>query len=314
MHYTLKHLHYIEAAERHQSITAAAEGLAVSPSSIAAAIDHIEAQLGQPIFARVPSRGIAATSFGRKIIDEIRLLLAAQSRFDGKITDLEQRIDGTARIACFTPLAPILLPTILCEVRERYPNLAIEVIEGNWEELARAVDTGDADFAFCYGMANDMTYRFLPLFVAHPHAALPAVHPLASGRFVTLEQLAPEPLVVLDLDMSRRYLMELFSARGLKPNVVYSARSTDMMRALIAAGMCYGIFNIRPMSKQTYARGDLVRLPLAGEHDAPRAGVLTRRDVQLSPVCEAIIATCEMQAMRGEFDRAFVRPYLPQDF
>ncbi|MFD2441872.1 hypothetical protein ACFSS8_20430 [Paracoccus kondratievae] len=54
--------------------------------------------------------------------------------------------------------------------------------------------------------------------------------------------------------------------------MVYSARSTDMMRALIAAGMCYGIFNIRPMSKQTYARGDLVRLPLAGEHDAPARG------------------------------------------
>lgn len=314
MHYTLKHLRYIEAAERHQSITAAGEALAVSPSSIAAAIDHIEAQLGQPIFARVPSRGIAATSFGRKIIDEIRLLLVAQARFDGKIDDLEQRIDGTARIACFTPLAPILLPTILCEVRERYPNLMIEVMEGNWEEVVRAVDTGDADFAFCYGLMNELAYRFLPLFVGHPHAALPATHPLSSGRFVTLEQLAPEPLVVLDLDLSRRYLMDLFATRGLKPNVVYSARSTDMMRALIAAGMCYGIFNIRPMSKQTYARGDLVRLPLAGEHDAPRAGVLTRRDVQLTPVCEAIIATCELQAMRGEFDRAFVRPYLPQDF
>ncbi|GHG35855.1 LysR family transcriptional regulator [Paracoccus aerius] len=311
MHYTLKHLRYIEAAERHQSITAAAEALSVSPSSIAAAIDHVEAQLGQPIFARTPSRGIAATSFGRKIIDEIRLLLVAQARFNGKITDLEQSIDGTARIACFTPLAPILLPTILCEVRERYPNLMIEVMEGNWDEVARAVDSGDADFAISYGLVNELVYRFLPLFVGHPHAALPASHLLASGRFVTLEQLAPEPLVVLDLDLSRRYLMDLFAARGLKPNVVYSARSTDMMRALIAAGMCYGIFNIRPMSKQTYARGDLVRLPLAGEHDAPRAGVLTRRDVKLPPVCEAIIATCELQAMRGEFDRAFVRPYLP---
>lgn len=314
MHYTLKHLRYIEAAERHQSITAAAEALAVSPSSIAAAIDNIEAQLAQPIFARVPSRGIAATSFGRRIVDEIRLLLVAQARFDAKITDLEQRIDGTARIACFTPLAPILLPTILSEVRERYPALMIEVIEGTWEEVSRAVDKGDADFAFCYDLIDERDYRFLPLFVGHPHAALPASHPLASGRFVTLEQLAPEPLVVLDLELSRRYLMDLFASRKLKPNVVYSARSTDMMRALIASGMCYGIFNIRPMSKQTYARGDLVRLPLAGEYDAPKAGVIIRRDVQLTPVCEAIIATCEMQAMRGAFDPAIIRPYIPQEY
>ncbi|MFD1881318.1 LysR family transcriptional regulator [Paracoccus pacificus] len=314
MHYTLKHLRYLEAAERHQSITAAAEALAVSPSSIAAAIDHIEAQAGQPIFARVPSRGIAVTPFGRKFLDEIRLLLAAQARFNSKITDLEQIVDGTARIACFTPLAPILLPTILSEVRQRYPDLKIDVIEGNSEEIGRILDSGDADFALCYGPVHELAYRFLSLFVGYPHAALPVSHPLASGRFVTLEQLAPEPLVVLDLELSRRYLMDLFAARGLKPNVVYSARSTDMMRALIAAGMCYGVFNIRPMSKQTYASGDLVRLPLAGDHVAPRAGFLTRRDVKLAPVSEAIIATCEMQAVRGEFDRAFVRPYIPQDF
>ncbi|MGA0614373.1 LysR family transcriptional regulator [Paracoccus sp. KR1-242] len=314
MHYTLKHLRYIEAAERHQSITAAAETLLVSPSSIAAAIDHIEAQAGQPVFARVPSRGIAATHFGRKFLDEIRLLLAAQARFDDKIMNLGQMIDGTARIACFTPLAPILLPTILSDVRERYPQLRIDVMESTSEEIGGALESGEADFALCYGPVHELIYRFLPLFVGYPHAALPVSHPLASGRFVTLEQLAPEPLVVLDLEMSRRYLMDLFTGRGLKPNVVYSARSTDMMRALIAAGMCYGIFNIRPMIEQTYAKGDLVRLPLAGELDAPRVGVLTRRDTKLTPVCEAIVAACEMQAMQGAFDRAFIRPYVPQEF
>lgn len=314
MHYTLKHLRYVEAAERHQSITAAAEALAVSPSSVAAAINHIEAQAGQPIFARTPSRGIVATHFGRKFLDEVRLLLVAQARFDSRIGGLEQMLDGTARIACFTPLAPILLPTILTDVRDRYPGLKIDVREGSQEEIVRAVDVGDADFALCYGPVQQLVYRFLPLFTGYPHAALPAAHPLASGRFVTLEQLAPEPLVVLDLELSRRYLMDLFAARGLVPNVVYSARSTDMMRALIAAGMGYAIFNVRPMSKQTYATGDLVRLPLAGEHDAPKAGVMIRRDVALSSVCRAIIEACEMQAMRGAFDRAFIRPHVPQEF
>lgn len=313
MHYTLKHLRYVEAAERHQSITAAAEALAVSPSSIAAAINHIEAQAGQPIFARTPSRGIAATHFGRKFLDEVRLLLGAQARFDSKIDDLEQMLDGTARIACFTPLAPILLPTILTDVRDRYPGLKISVREGSHEEIVCAVDQGEADFAICYDTMQGLVYRFLPLFTGYPHAALPASHPLASGRFVTLEQLAPEPLVVLDLELSRRYLMDLFAARGLVPNVIYSARSTDVMRALIAAGMGYSIFNVRPMSKQTYATGDLIRLPLAGEHNAPRAGVMLRRDVALSSVCQAIIEACEMQAMRGAFDRAFIRPHIPQE-
>ena len=310
MHYTLKHLRYIEAAHRHRSITGAAENLAVSPSSIAAAIDSLDAQNEQPIFDRTPSRGLRATQFGHGFIEEVRLFLAAQARFDERIRELGNLLDGTARIACFTPLAPILLPTILTDVRERHPNLKIEVMEVSTYEIPPAIDSGEADFALCYGPVAWHQHRFTPLFRAPPHVALPLDHPLASGRFVTLEQLEHEPLVVLDLEHSRRYLLDLFAANGLTPNVAYSARSTDMMRALIAAGMGYGVFNIRPMSKQTYATGDLVRLPLAGGHDAPSAGVLVRRDATLTPVCEAIIRACELKARAGAFDPAVIQPYM----
>ncbi|MGR3402459.1 MAG: LysR substrate-binding domain-containing protein [Paracoccus sp. (in: a-proteobacteria)] len=102
-----------------------------------------------------------------------------------------------------------------------------------------------------------------------------------------------------------------FRQSGLKPNVAYSARSTDMMRALIVAGMGYGVFNIRPMSKQTCATGDLVRLPLAGSHDAPSAGVLVRRDAALTTICLAIIGACELKAAEGAFDAAVIQPYTP---
>ena len=310
MHYTLKHLRYVEAAERHHSITAAAHSLNVSASSIAAAIDHLDGQTDQPIFERTPSRGIHATSFGRSFIEEIRRFLAAQTQFDLRIRELGPLLDGTARIACFTPLAPILLPTILTDVQRRHPNLKIEIMEVSTYEIPIAIESGEADFALCYSPADTGQHHFTPLFPAPPHAALPALHPLASGRFVTLEQLAPEPLVALDQEHSKKYLLDLFAARGLSANIVYSARSTDMMRALIAAGMGYGVFNIRPMSKQTYATGDLVRLPLEGKHKSPSAGILVRRDIVLTTVCKAIIGACQMQAMTGTFDRAIIHPHV----
>lgn len=310
LHYTLKHLRYVEAAERHHSITAAADSLSVSASSIAAAIDHLEDQADQPIFDRTPSRGIIATAYGRSFIEETRRFLAAQAQFDLRIRELGPLLDGTARIACFTPLAPILLPTILTDVQRRHPNLKIEVMEVSTYEIPAVIESGGADFALCYSPADTGQHHFTPLFRAPPHAALPSQHPLASGRFVTLEQLAPEPLVALDQEHSKKYLLDLFEARGLTPNIVYSARSTDMMRALIAAGMGYGVFNVRPMSKQTYATGDLVRLPLEGNHNAPSTGILVRHDVTLTTVCKAIIRACQMQAITGTFSRAVIQPYV----
>lgn len=313
MHYTLKHLRYIEAAERQGSITAAAEVLAVSASSISAAIDGIESQIGQAIFERQPSRGVVATRFGRQFIDEMRHLLAAQARFDRRLKEIDRDVDGTVKLACFAPMGPILLPTILTEVQDRYPNLVIEILEGTLDEVIHAVESDTADFAIGYDGIVTIASHFIPLFRAYPHAALPATHPLATGRFVTLEQLAEEPMVVLDHEPSRRYFLRLFKARELRPNIVYSARTTDTMRALIAAGLAYGIFNIRPLVKQSYGRGDLVRLPLAGEHFAPNAGILYRAQAQITPVGDAIISTLRAQAASGVFDRIVVSPYDPRN-
>lgn len=312
MHYTLKHLRYVEAAERHGSITAAAEALSVSPSSIAAAIDGIEAQMAQPLFDRHPARGVVPTRHGVQFIAQLRALLAAQARFDRKVGEMDRGFDGTVRIACFAPMAPIVLPPILSEVRSRHPNLVIQITEGSVSELLSAVSEDRADFALGYSDLGPSQGRFIPLFTAFPHIALPAGHPLSTGRFVTLEQLVEEPMVVLDHEPSLRYLMGLFSARGLTPRVVYSARTTDTMRGLIAAGLAYGVFNIRPITKQTYGVGDLVRVPLTAEHEAPRAGIFHHLDAEFGPIASAIIAACESQAATGAFEPAVVRPFDPR--
>lgn len=313
MHYTLKHLRYIEAADREGSITAAAEALSVSASSIAAAIDMVEAQLGRPIFSRHPSRGVVATRHGLQFIDELRHLLAAQARFDRRIRDMDRLLTGTVKLACFASLGPIMLPAILSAVREAYPNLTIQIIEGSSEEIHATVDSGHADFAIGYDGMLPTPLRHIPLFTAYPHVALPATHPPASEPCVRLEQLVDEPMVMLDHRPSRDYFMRLFAARDLRPTVAYSARTTGTMRGLIAAGLAYGLFNVRPLTKQSYDRGDLIRLPLCGEHESPRAGVVHRGGVPFAPEVQVIVDACRAQAASGVFDRAVIRPYDPRN-
>lgn len=311
MHYTLKHLRYIEAADREGSITAAAEAMSVSASSIAAAIDMVEAQLGRPIFDRHPSRGVVATRHGSQFIDELRHLLTAQARFDRRVRDMDRALTGTVRLTCFASLGPIMLPTILSEVRDLYPNLTVQIIEGSSEEIHESVASGHADFAIGYDGLMPSSLQHLPLFTAHPHVALPSTHRLAGLPFVRLEELVEEPMVMLDHKPSRDYFMRLFAARDLRPTVAYSARTTDTMRGLIAAGLAYGLFNVRPLTKQSYGQGDLVRLPLAGEHEAPRAGVIHRAEVEFEPEVRAIIRACRAQAASGTFDRAIIRTVDP---
>ena len=57
LNFTLKQLRYVEAAGRLGSIASAATKLNISQSSITAAIDVLEAELGYDLFLRTPGEG-----------------------------------------------------------------------------------------------------------------------------------------------------------------------------------------------------------------------------------------------------------------
>ena len=58
-----------------------------------------------------------------------------------------------------------------------------------------------------------------PLAELVPYVLLPEGHPLAERSALTLEALACEPLILLDLEPSRDYFLSLFRARGLEPRI-----------------------------------------------------------------------------------------------
>jgi DNA-binding transcriptional LysR family regulator len=77
-----------------------------------------------------------------------------------------------------------------------------------------------------------------------PHAVLPAMHPLGKQAVVSLADLAPLPMVLLDLPHSADYFLRLFADAGLRPRITDRTRDMGVMRSLVGAGFGYSIANI----------------------------------------------------------------------
>ncbi|MCP4070387.1 MAG: LysR family transcriptional regulator [Hyphomicrobiales bacterium] len=308
MRYTLKQLRYLEAAARLHSITAAAKEFNISPSSIAAAIDGIEAELSQPLFNRHPSKGVAPTRFGGEFLKYVRELLQSHSRFEQALSGISENIEGSINMGCFTPIAPIVLPLILKIVSDAHPNLSIQIIEGDAENMVELLRTNKIDLALTYSLGVPESFHFESLFHAPPHVTLSASHPLASRHNLTLEELADEPLILLNLDRTRAYMLDLFEQRGLKPNILFFSRSSEMVRSLVAAEFGYSIFNVKPRTKQTYTMGDLVRIPLSSHHLAPEFGIIHHGMKRLTSVSQAVIEACSRLKSEGVFQEFVVSP------
>jgi DNA-binding transcriptional LysR family regulator len=309
MKFTLKQMRYAEAAGRLGSIAKAAAELNISQSSIAAAIDGMEASLGVDLFLRQPAKGIVPTPAGRRAMALMREMLASAAALESEFECLDGAARGTLRLGCYATVAPHVLPRILKTFSERCPEARIELHEGDLAEMQARLASGEVDLAITYVRPERDAApadAFEPLFDAIPYALVPAESRLAERRSVTLAELAARPFVLLDLPRTREYFTGLFRAEGLELEIAHSTRSSEILRALVGAGFGVSILNIR--SGREHLPDSPVRcLPLEGAPPAPRLGIAMTPGLRRPAMARAFLEVVTGLREAGAF-RPFVMP------
>ncbi len=125
---------------------------------------------------------------------------------------------------------------------------------------------GRFDMAFLYDLDLDNAIQKEPLNAPHkPYALLPAAHPLAKKSAVTLQELASEPMILLDAVPSKNYFISIFKENGYYPEVAYSSPSIEMVRCMVGQGLGFSVLVTRPCSDMTYDGQRLVQLDIVDE-------------------------------------------------
>lgn len=243
--FTLRQLEYLVAVGEAGSIAAAAERVNVSSPSISTAITQLEQEFGLQLFVRRHAQGLSLTEAGRRMVTEARGALLACAR----LTDLANEITGTVRgpltVGCIQTVAQMLLPRLRRSFTEAFPDVEFRQTEGNQAILFEGLRSGTIDAALTYEIDIPPDLRFRPLLALPLHVLLPADHPLAGQSRLTPTELAPFPMVLLDMPLSADYFLSVFTERGLKPRVVERTRDMGLMRAMVANGFGYSIANVR---------------------------------------------------------------------
>lgn len=307
MNFTLKQLKYVEAAGRLGSIAKAGNEMAISQSSITAAIDALEQSLEYDLFVRTPAKGIQPTPAGRDALQLIRNFIHQSRHFEAELQSNGSDAAGLVRIACYATAAPAFLPPILKSISKNFPGISVKVMEGNMAAIMEYLSDGLVDLVFTYSSNLAPGQPFQPLFDAPPYALLPLDDPLCNKPCVTFAELAERPMVMLDLPYTREYFMGMFQSRWLLPNVAHTARSSEIARALVAGGFGYTILNIMP-SDYGGENAKYKAVPIIDETDFPTFGIATPRDTRQPKTVESFIGSCMSLSKAGAFDPLIVRP------
>lgn len=141
----LDHLSSLIAIADHGSFSAAAAVIHLSHSAVSIQMRQLEDQIGASLFDR-GTRPPQLTPLGRDYVERARVIIA-------KVDDLKgltahDRLDGTVSFGFVPTTLQTILPVILTQLRTRFADLQVTARSGFSEEQAKAVATGELDFAF----------------------------------------------------------------------------------------------------------------------------------------------------------------------
>jgi DNA-binding transcriptional LysR family regulator len=289
---SLRQMEYFVAAANFGSIVAASNQIHISSPSISAAIAHIEAELSVQLFVRHPSKGLALTPIGSIALQHCVDLLHRSSRLYEISSVSSNSIQGPLRVGCFQSLAALVAPEVIFGFGRAFEKVEVEMVEGDQSVLLDKLYSIEIDLAITYDLqlAEDVSFEVLAKLP--PYALLSELHPVAQQTVISLEELALLPMVLLDLPMSRQYFMSLFANLGLTPNIVARSRSEEVVRSMVANGIGYALFNVRPKSHQSLDGKRNVRLRLVGEHRPMMLGLATYKQVRQSRLVEVFMQRC----------------------
>jgi DNA-binding transcriptional LysR family regulator len=227
-------IRYFLAIVETGGFTKAAERLLVSQPSLSAGIKKLEQELGVMLFERGGRRAVltAAGQFfltkAQSILNDYHAVLHELKTFKAQpILRL-----GLLRTIRISPVAQLI-----AAFRQTYPNIAIELQDGDPAALRERLEIGEIDLLVTGLDEIEANGNTLPLFRQRIALAVANTHPFAQRKSVRWSELDGQPYIDRLHCRLRCSVKQQFEAQGLTQNVVYRADNEDWVIALVAAGL-----------------------------------------------------------------------------
>lgn len=232
----LRFLKYFDEVARAGSIRQAAERLHVAPSAVNRRIQDLEAELGVPLFERLP-RGMRLTAAGELFVQYVRGRASALDEVRSEIEELQGLRRGSVKLVASQALAPQFMPRLVAEFRRTHPLVEFQVRIGDHTQALQALRQFETDLVMVFNPAPEPDLQVVAQFEQRLVATMHRSHPLAQRPGVRLRECMDYPLVLPNREAGGRQLLERYLVRSsVKLRAVVESNSFEFLRGCLHHG------------------------------------------------------------------------------
>jgi len=152
MKLTLRQMEIFLNVAREGHLTNVAKAMGLSQSAISMSIKELENILGNPLFDRI-NKKLILNEMGRSFEKEIAPIIKRLNDIEYEFKNTVNK--GMVRVGASTTIVDYLMPPIICSYMNNYPDVKIGLKEGNTQQIAQLIKSGEIDVGFIEGIISD---------------------------------------------------------------------------------------------------------------------------------------------------------------
>ena len=275
---TLRQIRHFIAVAETGSISAAAQAVFISQSTLTLAIQQLEEEIGVSLFNR-HAKGMSLTHQGHQFLRQAHLILATVDNAKRSLQQSTDQVAGHLTIGVTSLVAGYYLADLITRFQRAYPNVQTRVVEDERPYIEHLLVSGEIDVGVLILSNLEDRHALQTEVLTHSPRRLwlPAQHPLLERDSIGLADVAGEPLIQLNADEMGLHTQRIWSRAGLVPQVTLRTASVEAVRSLVAAGLGLSIqpdMTYRPWSLE----GDIIEArPLVDLGEPLDVGLAWRR-------------------------------------
>jgi len=273
---------------QNKSFSIAAKKLFITQSAVSQSIKSLEKRLGVTLFFR-KSRSIQLTSEGELLYSYASQAFNFLKAAEIKLQEIEGLRAGEIRIGVSDSICKYFIMPYIKQFGQKYPNVAIKVINRTTPQLLEVLKNGLVDIAISTLPVTQEVFSSVPfinvkdIFVAsHRFSEL-------KNKAVPLSTLTKYPLVMLQSDSSTRKSIDaFFSSNGLvcSPEIELESLELLVEFAKIGTGIAYVL---KESAVDLIESGDLFEIQTEECLPLREVGIVKMKNVLLSKAVNTFI-------------------------
>jgi len=231
----------------------AAEQLSISQPAVTKHIKELEQLYHTTLFDRT-KKHIVLTKSGEVLLQHAHLIFEQYQKLEFELNLLQNKTEGILHIGASTTIAQYVIPAYLAHFHQRFPNIKIELTNGNSLVIEQLLEEKKIELGLVEGPVHNTDLKYIPFLNDEIVLVTRSKNNAMKKRTIDAQELSKLPLLVREIGSGTSEIIDdHLPAIGLEPkdlNIQMQLGGTESIKNYLLCSDTFAFLSVYSVQQE----------------------------------------------------------------